>query len=160
MVGVDVLTPDRGRVAARPLGDGRWSATLDDLSEGALPLAVVVHRSGAPDVSGRFRWVVGADPSRGRDAVVSTAPVGGVLRAAAALLGIALVVVAVLLLLRRRRRRPGGVPSARHQRGLGVTVTVALVLAFAGSTSPAGRSSAAGPSRRAPESGPVLGVLR
>ncbi|RKS77384.1 putative copper export protein [Motilibacter peucedani] len=104
-------------VAAERIAEGRWSAATTLSSPGRTQLLVSVTRTGLPEVHRTFSWTVAGAPSPTRAARVSTAPVDGLLRAAAA--GLALAVLAGWLgfaVLRRRGRRllPDAVPPARR----------------------------------------------
>lgn len=103
VTGVD-LGLGRRTVAATPIGDGHWTATLDDVPAGTTVVEVTVHRAGLPDTTWRRPWVVGHG-TPGRHPVVSNAPVAGALRALDAALVVLLGTGAVLLLRTRRRRR-------------------------------------------------------
>jgi copper transport protein len=98
-------------VPARPIGDGRWSASLNLREPGPVAVDVVVRRPGVPDVTKSFVWTVGGASTVTRPAVVSTAPLTTALQGLAwGLLAIVLVVLATLLPRQRRRRRGATVP--------------------------------------------------
>lgn len=95
--------------SATALSHGRWSLATQLTDAGPIQVQVLVRRGGLPDVTRTFDWTVGAQVNT-RAAFVSTAPIGGVLKAAAALL-LCLVLAAWVLVpwllvpwLRRRRR--------------------------------------------------------
>ncbi|MGZ4633947.1 copper resistance CopC/CopD family protein [Oryzihumus sp.] len=90
------------RVAAQPIGGGRWSAPLDLRDPGRLRLEVTVRRAGMPATTATFPWTVGRVPLPTRPATLSTAPLGPVLVGAAAGAA-ALVLLAWSVLLWRRR---------------------------------------------------------
>jgi hypothetical protein len=75
-----------------------------------MTVRVVVNRDGLAATSADFPWAVGDSPDQARPAVVSTAPIGSVLRAVAG----ALLVLAGLtwwFALRGRARRHRGRPT-------------------------------------------------
>ncbi len=89
---------------ATQLSHGSWSLPTQLTDPGQTQVQVRVRRSGLPDATRTFDWTVGAQvPTRA--AIVSTAPIGGVLQAlAAALLCLLLVSWVSVPWLRRRRR--------------------------------------------------------
>jgi copper transport protein len=99
--------PVEGPRAAR-LTDGRWSLPTRLVEPGSLRVQVLVRRGGLPDVTRSFVWTVGGGQVSTRVAVVSAAPLGGLLEGAAAVFGsliLALWLLVPLLLRRRGRRR-------------------------------------------------------
>jgi copper transport protein len=108
VTGVDVLvgpTGSESRSQASPLGDGRWSASIDLDEPGITQLTTVVHRFGQPDVSHAFDWPVGVGKTPTRPAVVSTAPIATTLRVAGLVVLFAVLASAAAMYLVRRRRR-------------------------------------------------------
>ena len=102
---------------AEPLPDGRWSVNTDLASTGAVKVHVTAMRRGLPDTTTTYGWTVGGAPSPTRPAVVSTAPVGPLLRLAAALLALALLGAGLLTpQLRDGARRAGARIVARRRR--------------------------------------------
>jgi copper transport protein len=100
---------------AQPLADGRWTVNTDIGMTGRVTVRVTALRRGVPDTTGSYRWTVGGAPEQTRPAVVSTAPLRPVLRAAALLLAGALGGLGLLLAVRRRAvRRPGLLPGRRR----------------------------------------------
>ncbi|MEO6145344.1 MAG: copper resistance protein CopC [Dermatophilaceae bacterium] len=99
---------------AERLSDGRWSLATQLVSSGLVQVHVLVRRSGLPDAAHSFPWTVGNTRVLTRPAVVSTAPVGGVLRLAAAVLLFLVLALWVLVPLRRLRRRRREVAIDRH----------------------------------------------
>lgn len=97
---------------AEKLSNGRWSLATELVDPGPVRVQILVRRGGLPDATRSFAWTIGGAQVT-RAAVVSTAPVEGVLKAASAvLLCLVLTVWALVPLLRRRRRAlEGGAPS-------------------------------------------------
>lgn len=98
---------------AEPLSDGRWSLATGLKDSGPIQVQVVARRTGLPDATRTFAWTVGGGRAHTQAALVSTAPVGSVLRGlAAVLLGLVLALWALVLLASvRRRRRTGRTPE-------------------------------------------------
>ena len=86
VTGVD-LEIGGATVPATPVGDGHWTATVDEVRAGPTDVTVVVHREGIDDTTWHEQWVVGTS-SPGRQPVVSMAPVSGLLRWTALGLGL------------------------------------------------------------------------
>lgn len=99
---------------AERLSDGRWSLATELVSSGPVQVHVLVRRSGLPDAAHSFPWTVGTTRVLTHPAVVSTAPVGGVLQLAAAVLLFLVLALWVLVPLLRLRRRRRGVAPDRH----------------------------------------------
>ena len=120
LVSVTAAGGNAGRyLPAQPLADGRWTVNTDIGVTGPVTVRVTALRRGLPDTTGSYRWTVGGAPEQTRPAVVSTAPLRPVLRAAALLLALALSGLGLLLAVRRqtvrRPRSPAGgrrVPAA------------------------------------------------
>jgi hypothetical protein len=93
-------------VPATPVGDGHWTATVDEVRAGPTDVTVVVHREGVDDTTWHEQWVVGTS-SPGRQPVVSMAPVSGLLRWTALGLGLVLAAAWGRRLTRRVRRSRG-----------------------------------------------------
>jgi len=93
---------------AEQLSNGKWSVATRLVDSGPIAVQVVVRRGGLPDATRSFSWNVGGAQGQVGKAVVSTAPIRGILEmAAAVLLGIALAALALWVLvpwLRRLRR--------------------------------------------------------
>jgi hypothetical protein len=93
---------------AEQLSNGKWSVATRLVDSGPIAVQVVVRRGGLPDATRSFSWNVGGAQGQVGKAVVSTAPIRGILdMAAAVLLGIALAALALWVLvpwLRRLRR--------------------------------------------------------
>jgi copper transport protein len=102
--------------SAEKLSNGRWSLATRLVDPGATQVQVLVRRAGLPDARRSFAWTIGGTPGQTRAAVISTAPIGAVLEAAAGvLMGLVLAawaLVASLLLPWLRRR---GTLSQDHQ---------------------------------------------
>ena len=94
--------------SAEKLGNGKWSVSTRLVDAGPVQVEVLVRRSGLPDATRSFTWTIGGAQVHTRSAVVSTAPIGGVLERAAAVLSLLLAAFALWFLVRwlRRRRRP------------------------------------------------------
>ncbi len=92
---------------ATRLADGRWSLGARVAEPGSLRVQVLVRRGGLPDATRSFAWTVGGGQVSSRVAMVSAAPLGGLLEGVAkALLGLVLALwLLVPLCLRRRTRR-------------------------------------------------------
>ena len=89
---------------AEQLSNGRWSLATQLVDPGSIKVRVLVRRGGLPDATRSFTWTIGGAQLHTRAAVLSTAPLGGILEAAAAvLLGLLLAAWVTVLLLRRRR---------------------------------------------------------
>ena len=90
-------------IAATRLAGGQWSVTTNLDGTGQVDIVVTVQRPGMADVSATYPWTI-SGPARSADQViVSSAPLGDVLR----LLSLLLLLVAVgggVGLVRRRRR--------------------------------------------------------
>jgi copper transport protein len=94
---------------AEPLGDGRWSVSTTLEAAGAVTVHVAVRRGDLPDAVATYGWTVGGAPEQTRPALVSTAPLGPGLRAAAAVLLLALLGAALLaMVVRLHGRRTTG----------------------------------------------------
>ena len=96
-------------LAAEPLANGRWSVNANVGAPGRVTVQVTVHRNGLPDATAAYPWTVGGLPDQTRPAVVSTAPIGSVLRVVALVLLVLLVLLGLGLALRLSRggSRPG-----------------------------------------------------
>lgn len=93
-------------VPARPIGDGRWSASVSLREPGPVAVVVVVRRAGVPDVTKTFSWTVGGASTITRPAVVSTAPLMGALqRLAWLVLAVVMGGLGTVLVRRRGRHR-------------------------------------------------------
>jgi hypothetical protein len=98
---------------AEPLGRGRWSLPTRLSEPGPIQVQVLVHRGGLPDTTRSFSWTVGEGQVHTRPAVISTAPMEGVLQAVASLVLALLLLILVLtrwvlLPWSHRRRRVVG----------------------------------------------------
>lgn len=93
---------------AEHLSNGQWSLSTRLVDPGPIQVEVLVRRGGLPDATRSFSWTIGGAQVHTRAAVISTAPVGGFLEAAAVIL-LCLVLAAsglwVLVPFLRRRRR-------------------------------------------------------
>jgi copper transport protein len=102
-------------VPARPIGDGRWSASVHLREPGPVAVEVIVRRTGVPDVTKTFTWKVGGSSTITRPAVVSTAPLTGVLQGLAWIVLAVVMAGLVMVLVRRRGRlRAVAVQRAEH----------------------------------------------
>ena len=88
---------------AERLSHERWSLATQLVDPGPIQVQVVVRRNGLPDTTRIFRWTVGGGQAPTAAAVVSTAPVSGLLEQASAVL-LCLVLAAWFLVLWLRRR--------------------------------------------------------
>lgn len=87
----------------------RWSVNTDLKAAGELTVRVVVRRAGLADTVASYPWTVGSEADQSRPAVVSTAPIGPVLKVAAgALLATLLGLGSIGAIYLRRRSRPSG----------------------------------------------------
>jgi copper transport protein len=110
---------------AEPLPDGRWSVNTDLASTGAVRVHVTAMRRGLPDTTTTYGWTVGGAPSPTRPAVVSTAPVGPLLRLAAVLLALALLGAGLLTPQVRDGARRAGARVVARRRGVSSAVVPA-----------------------------------
>ena len=67
-------------LSAAPLADGRWTVNATLGEPGVINVRVVVLREGLPETAAAYRWAVGGLPDLTRPAVVSTAPIGPLLK--------------------------------------------------------------------------------
>ena len=67
-------------LSAAPLADGRWTVNAALGEPGVINVRVVVLREGLPETAAAYRWAVGGLPDLTRPAVVSTAPIGPLLK--------------------------------------------------------------------------------
>ncbi len=104
VTGVDLRLGAR-TLPLRSLVDGHWSAPVSLDAPGPHSLTVVVHRSGIPDTTGRFGWVVGG--SAHHAVVVSQRPLGPRLLLGSELLALVAGLGWTVVALRLRRRRAG-----------------------------------------------------
>lgn len=103
---VRLVLPDGATSAstiADRLGDGRWSAPATIPWAGAFSVEVTIRRAGLPDLTWSRSWTVDTASTPARPPLISNAPIGGALRAAAA----------VTLLL---TAAAGGLAMASHRR--------------------------------------------
>lgn len=92
-------------IPAVPIGDGAWSASMDIEWTQPFSVRLTVQRPGMPDTVESYPWVLAAPSGSRREAVISDAPVGDLLRLASAVsFGVAGVAGAVLVVRRRQRR--------------------------------------------------------
>ena len=93
---------------AELLSNGKWSLSTQLAGPGPIRVEVLARRAGLPDATRTFTWTIGGAQVHTRAAVVSTAPIGSLLEAAAAVL-LCLILTAltrwVLLPWLRPRRR-------------------------------------------------------
>jgi len=116
-VQVSILGPSgRGEPqSAEHLSNGTWSLSTRLVDSGPVQVKVLVRRDGLPDATRSFTWVIGGGQVHTRAAVVSTAPIGGLLETAAAVLlfvALTTVIPRVLMAWLRRRRRVSRLPAA------------------------------------------------
>jgi copper transport protein len=107
-VQVSILGPSgRGEPQiAEHLSNGTWSLSTRLVDSGPVRVKVLVRRDGLPDATRSFIWTIGGGQIHPRAAVVSTAPIGGLLEtASAALLFIVFSAVTPWVLVPRIRRR-------------------------------------------------------
>jgi copper transport protein len=118
-VQIEILGPSgRGEPQrAEQLSNGKWSLATRLVDSGQVQVKVLVRREGLPDATRSFTWVIGGEQIHTRAAIVSTAPIGGLLETAAAVLMLIVLTAALLWImvpwLRRRRRadlHSGAVP--------------------------------------------------
>ena len=69
---------------AEKLSNGKWSVATRLVDPGPVRVQILVRRGGLPDATRSFTWNVGGAQVHTRAAVVSTAPIGAQLQAAAA----------------------------------------------------------------------------
>ena len=126
---VSLLDPSGRREArgAERLSNGKWSLATQLAGPGPIRVEVLVRRGGLPDATRTFSWTIQGPQVHTRAAVVSTAPVGSLLEAAATVL-LCLILTALTLWvllpwlrrrnmsLRRGRRRPSPGQSKIHRR--------------------------------------------
>jgi copper transport protein len=98
----------RTPTAADRLTDGQWSVATDVASSGPTRFQVTVERPGLPATTHDYTWTVGGAPVHTRQAVVSTAPVAGLLKTIAATLTVLLLVAWAVAMAARIGRRGGG----------------------------------------------------
>lgn len=117
VMGIDVAVGGADPVPTTSLGEGHWTADLPDLAAGPTTLTVIVRRDGLPDLVNRQPWTVAAAPS-GHRTLVSTAPVGSLLRLLACLLALGLALAwttfAWVRLRAQRRRVDALSPATQH----------------------------------------------
>jgi len=116
-VQVSILGPSgRGEPqSAEHLSNGTWSLSTRLVDSGPVQVKVLVRRDGLPDATRSFTWVIEGGQVHTRAAVVSTAPIGGLLETAAAVLlfvALTTVIPRVLMAWLRRRRRVSRLPAA------------------------------------------------
>ena len=105
------LLDSSGRSEARGaerLNNGKWSLSTQLAGPGPIRVEVLVRRGGLPDATRTFSWTIGGLQVHTRAPVVSTAPIGSLLEAAATvllcLMLTALTLWVLLPWLRRRQR--------------------------------------------------------
>ena len=109
------LLDSSGRREARGaerLSNGKWSLATQLAGPGPIRVEVLVRRGGLPDATRSFSWTIGGPQVHTRAPVVSTAPIGSLLEAAATvLLCLILPALTLWVLLPWLRRRHGVVAS-------------------------------------------------
>ncbi|MDX6300773.1 MAG: copper transport protein, partial [Nocardioidaceae bacterium] len=112
---VTVRLGDGREVAAVPLGEGHWSAPVQDLAAGRNPMQVRVTRGASRTVTAGYTWTTGPAGSR-PTAVLSRAPMSTLLTGLSALLAGALPLGCWLRRPRRRRLERHHAPGLRPSR--------------------------------------------
>ena len=72
--------------SAEKLSNGKWSLSTRLVEPGPIQIEVLVRRSGLPDATRSFSWTIGGGQVHTHAAVVSTAPIGGLLETASIVL--------------------------------------------------------------------------